>query len=276
MEKFSDWVDMSEILDEAALHQRNENDLYGETFEKLVVNALGGKVELTYAERNLIEPELVQMAVKALKKRFVRRTTVVHTGSAVKNSNGDIEINGKAIEVKFVATDKGTYYNTSTEFFNKVFGLDSYTMTDKYFKPVRDYLAKIYGDSVYSGISPLTKEQAKEMQDDEKLHEIEMSCRRKYVSYLTKYFSSHPEECSKLYDVIITKQNSNKKPPKYYLVCRYNRKRCDLYETKDLIDDVKNFSFTENMTQFFIGNIVVKVGWQNGVGFNPSVRCKFR
>ena len=78
------------------------------------------------------------------------------------------------------------------------------------------------------------------------------------------------------YDVIITKQNSNKKPPKYYLVCRYNRKRCDLYETKDLIDDVKNFSFTENMTQFFIGNIVVKVGWQNGVGFNPSVRCKFR
>ena len=37
MEKFSDWVDMSEILDEAALHQRNENDLYGETFEKRMI-----------------------------------------------------------------------------------------------------------------------------------------------------------------------------------------------------------------------------------------------
>ena len=39
--KFTEWLNENKVLDEAS-HSKSENDLYGEAFEKLLVNELGG------------------------------------------------------------------------------------------------------------------------------------------------------------------------------------------------------------------------------------------
>ena len=59
--KFTEWVNANNILEESkannideASHSKSENDLYGEAFEKLLVNELGGKVKITPAEADLI------------------------------------------------------------------------------------------------------------------------------------------------------------------------------------------------------------------------------
>ena len=151
--KFTEWVNTNNILNEAttnnideASHSKSENDLYGEAFEKLLVNKLGGKVKITPAEAELISPEDVEIAADAIKKQFKRIRSVQHIGPAVKNESGDIKVNGKNVEIKYVGQGHGTYWNTSMEAFINMFpdsGIESYTRT-KDFNAVRQYLDRVY------------------------------------------------------------------------------------------------------------------------------------
>ena len=113
--KFTEWVNTNNILNEAttnnideASHSKSENDLYGEAFEKLLVNKLGGKVKITPAEAELISPEDVEIAADAIKKQFKRIRSVQHIGPAVKNESGDIKVNGKNVEIKYVLANLST------------------------------------------------------------------------------------------------------------------------------------------------------------------------
>ena len=90
--KFTEWLNENKVLDEAS-HSKSENDLYGEAFEKLLVNELGGKVKITPAEVDLISQADVIIAADAIRKKFKKIRSVQHIGPAVKNESLSTVVN---------------------------------------------------------------------------------------------------------------------------------------------------------------------------------------
>lgn len=307
--KFTEWVKTKNILSEAS-HSKSENDLYGEAFEKLLVNKLGGHVKITPAEAKLISPEDVDIAAAAIKKEFKNIRSVQHIGPAVKNESGDIKVNGKNVEVKYVGQGHGTYWNTSMEAFINMFpnsNIKSYTRT-KDFDAVRKYLDRVYKEyemdiDVFSNTSPVpsskkfkefrrlfdrkaydmdTLETLKDEFGNEyqnilfdELTELELPIRQKWVKSIIKYFENNPEEVIRLYNIILTKAASDKQTPDYYLVYNYTNKTAEITSAMDLAtDDIKLKTSDEDTVSFIVGNFRLTFAWQNGTGLsNPTVRA---
>ena len=261
-----------------AAHSKKENDLYGEAFEKLLVNKLGGHVALTEAELGAkIEDRHVSMAAEILGNKFGTIRSVEHIGKQVKNANADIKINGLNIEVKYVSGGTGTYWNTSMDAVTDFFGLESYPKN--HIKEVRDFLYPFFGDSVYRNVSPVTLEQSHEFRHNhkdkyEQLKRVEFLCRDRYVHYLAHFFGTHPDKVVQLYDMILSKGASNKQAPDYLFVYNYDTKCYRFCSKEDLVSKSIEFNFTESQLGFIIGNFRVAVAWQNGTGLNnPTIRC---
>lgn len=277
MESFGNWIKANGILGESANHSKDQNDIFGETFEKKLVRVLGGKIKLSKKEEELIPDEEALEAAKAIRSKFKRIKNVEHVGPQVKNANGDIMVNGKAVEVKYVGSGHGTYWNTSIEMFPKMFGLKSYTKD--FLKPLRDYLSQFFGDSVYNNTSPCTMEQSHEIRHNmpdvfEEVRNIEIPLRRKYVKYLINFFKNNPDEACNLYNIIVSKAASNKATPDYYLIYNYNKNEAEIFEANDLISMDTEFKGKEDVVTFIVGNFRVVLGWQNGTGLcNPTVRA---
>lgn len=315
--KFTEWVKANNILDESkannideASHSKSENDLYGEAFEKLLVNELGGKVKITPAEADLISQADVIIAADAIRKKFKKIRSVQHIGPAVKNESGDIKVNGKNVEIKYVGQGHGTYWNTSMEAFINMFpdsGIESYTRT-KDFNAVRQYLDRVYKEyemdiDVFSNTSPVpsgekfkkfrrlfdrkaydmdTLETLKDEFGNEyqnilfdELTELELPIRQKWVKRIIKYFENNPDEIIRLYNIVLNKAASDKQTPDYYLVYNYTKQTAEITSALELAtDDIKLKTSDEDTVSFIVGNFRLTFAWQNGTGLsNPTVRA---
>lgn len=201
-------------------------------------------------------------------------TNASYIGNQTKNTNGDIVIDGKIVELKYVSCGKGTYLNTTMDYFYTELGFPSY---GEYMKEeILPWLSQFFGDKVYKNLSPVSKEESSIFQKTENykiLKQMDKKARTKYVADLYNLFVASPEKLAKFISDCITKKAAGKEPPDTLVIYDYSSNKMTIIDKKHIQDLVKNKTFRKTSLGLVFDGFRVQIGWQNGAALNnPTIR----
>ena len=184
-------------------------------------------------------------------------TNASYIGNQTKNTNGDIIVDGKIIELKYVSCGKGTYLNTTMDYFYTELGFPSYREYMK--EEILPWLSQFFGDKVYKNLSPVSKE--------------ESSIFQKTDNYEILKQMDNPEKLGKFISDCITKKVAGKEAPDILVVYDYSINKMTIIDKKHIQDLVKNKTFRKTSLGFVFDGFRVQISWQNGTALNnPTIR----
>lgn len=252
------------------------NQYYGKDFEKLVYKKLSNK-EVPLSNKVLcldigkMKEDALLMADFIKSKIDIKNVT--YTGNNVNKRNGDLNIDGKDIELKYVGNSgSGTYFNTSMIFLEQI-GLKSFREFDK---PIRDYLFNFFGKQVYDNTSPVTMAQSKEfryknIKEYEELKKIDKAWRKKYVDYIYNELVSNKQLFNKFVKSLLNKSITNECCPDFIFYMNHEDQNIGFFDIRSIKDISLQLSKTE--LGLNLGKLRIAISWQNGTGLNnPTVR----
>ena len=201
-------------------------------------------------------------------------TKASYIGNHTKNANGDIIIDGKIVELKYVSCGKATYLNATMDYFKTELGFCSYKEYMK--EEILPWLSQFFGDKVYKNLSPVSKEESSAFQktkDYSTLKAMDKKARARYVTDLYNYLVANPEKLAKFISDCITKEASGKEAPDILVVYDYSINKTTIIDREHIEELIKNKTFRKTSLGLVFDKFRVQIGWQNGAALNnPSIR----
>ena len=256
---------------------KSNNQYYGKYFERAICSVINNEPFVNLTNFNFPPEDIEKMNSDAkICSNIFNAKNALWIGNYTSTQSGDILLDGKNVEIKYVSGGKGTYLNTSLEYFSSILGFVSYK---EYMKPeVYPFLEPFFGKKIYDNISPVSQQQSKDFRKNFKkeyeiLVKLDKKARTKYVSDLYEFLLNNPEKLSRFISDCISKEISNKTAPYCLVIFNYNTQKVEIIN-KATIEDLKNNKiFTKNNLSLNFGNFRASIGWQNGAGLNnPTIR----
>lgn len=225
----------------------------------------------TPEEKNIMLNDCLNIA------NYLQGKKAIHIGTHTSKANGDIDLDGQIIELKYVGSGSGTYYNTSIQYFSTI-GLKSYKdyLVENCYL---DFLEKVTGIKPHNNNSPYSLEVANNIRKNTPnvynlIIKAEKKLRADYTTYIIAQLSNNLELSYKVYYDMLNKTYGNKQLPDRMIIYNYISKTLndiktnDLVQSKDLITPLKSGAYSIKL-----GNLRLTLGWQNGTGLNnPTIR----
>lgn len=225
----------------------------------------------TQEEKNLMLKDCLNIV------NYLQGNKAVHIGTHTSKTNGDIELDNQIIELKYVGSGNGTYYNTSIEYFSSI-GLKSY----RDFLAENDYLVFLKentGIEPSDKISPYSLKIANDIRKDmpdiyNLIVRKEKSLRAIYTIYVISQLKNNPDLSYRVYYDMLNKSYGNKQLPDRMIVYNYISKTLNDIKGNDLIQNQNTIvPLKSGDYSIKLGNLRLTLGWQNGTGLNnPTIR----
>jgi hypothetical protein len=223
------------------------------------------------------EEEIEEMTSDAMFiAKMIGGTQATWTGRECSNQSGDIIVDGRVIELKYVSCGNGTYFNSSLAYFSDALGFTSFTdYTHKFICP---FLEKYFGSKVYDNFSPVTQEESKSFRHSmpkeyEELTKLDKEMRRKYVSDLYTFLISNPEKLNQFLSEAISKNASNKTIPNELFIFNHATKKYIIFSKEEITKKIKSKEIKNKGLSLVFDEFRVAIAWQNGTGLNnPTFR----
>lgn len=197
-------------------------------------------------------------------------------GRDCSSKNGDILVDRRTIELKYVAGGTGTYLNSSLAYFSDELNFTSFKeYTHNFICP---YLEKYFGDKVYENFSPVSQEESKDFRTNYKLEynelvKIDKDMRKIYTADLYQFLVSNPQKLNQFLSAAISKEVSNKSAPNELLIFNHANKSYKLFSQEEILKKIKNKTIKNAGLSLVFDEFRVAIGWQNGSGLNnPTFR----
>lgn len=258
---------------------KTNNQYYGKYFEQAVVAYINQIEPINKTGFNFSIADIITINEDAKNvANYIDGVEAQWVGNETSNQSCDLIVDGKEIELKYSKT-KGTYYNTTIEYFVNKFNLISYKEFMKE-TGVLLYLEKFFGDKVYKNISPVSQQESKDFRHNcpseyKELKKLESISREKYVKYIYDYFSIHPENLGIFTENMLTKNESGKHIPDRMIIYSYDKDEIIEYDKDEIFSwarGIKIFNITGKFSLNF-DKFKVTIAWQNGTGLNnPTIR----
>lgn len=257
--------------------EKSENRSTGLYVEQAVVAVTNHESIVNNTDYNFSSETIEKMDYGAKRiSEAIGGTKASYIGNQTKNANGDIIIDGKVVELKYVSCGKGTYLNTTMEYFNTNLGFVSYKEYMR--EEILPWLECFFGEKVYENISPVSKEESKLFRDTrpedyKKLVVMDKKARIKYVEDLGNYLMANPDKLSRFISDCITKEATGKEPPDTLVVYNYCTDKIIIINKETIQELVKTKTFRRTPLGFVFDKFRVQIGWQNGAALNnPTIR----
>lgn len=177
---------------------RSNNQYFAELFERLIVSIANNEsFDMNVINFKFTEDDYnkVFSDAKNVVEQFFKGKYIEYVGRKTSTADCDFIVDGQHVEIKYVGSSNGTYYNTTLLYFSDKFDLTSYN-TFMQENGLLDYLSSFYGSKVYNNVSPLTIKESKDFRHNHKeQYEVfarqEAAVRKKYVNYIYNYFANN-------------------------------------------------------------------------------------
>ena len=195
-------------------------------------------------------------------------------GNKTETENCDIIINDKHIEIKYVSSGNGTYYNTSLYCLEKYgFDIHKYLEESGIFLLLEEYQIP-YSKTNKSPVNQTTSSHIRHNNPTlyQKIEELDQQMRSKLVNDLALFFNDNMDLAYDFYDDLINKNISKIKKSKPDELWVYN-----YIDKTSFLLDLSTKSNIQVMSGTNLGltlnNLRIQIGWQNGNGLNnPTIR----
>lgn len=267
--------------------RKEKNQYVGELNELLVVEQLGGTIDddlkedaknhLKQEEIKTIE-EVSEETVRVIKSYIPEIKKVSHCGNYVGTQLGDIKVNNKSVELKYISRGTGTWHNTSMAYFNHIKPYNEFLKEHNYYENLKAIVnEKLIVDG---GMSPIPNYKSLSKSQFDDITILESQLRELYVKMIYDYYKSNSEELKALYIDMLTKKrtgsNKSKGIPDLLIIQNSSTKNVNVltkHFMKSLIKDgVENISNQGKSIK--LGKYIrLAIGWQNHNGCsNPTIR----
>jgi hypothetical protein len=260
--------------------ERSENQFYGKFFECCTVAALN-KEEVQYKENFTFSQKEQDEIFKdaCMLASYLGAHKAIYTGDKTGTQSGDILLDCNTnLEIKYVSSGTGTYFNTSIFYFDK-FGFDFKEYMNHY--GLYDILEELGVVKVSrTNNSPISQKDSSYIRHscsdffETKIKPIDAKMRQAFTLDIIDFFQKHPSEAYTFITDMLNKNSatSRKTAPDRLVVFNYKKKSISELYWKDSKEDISTI-IRPTDTGFVIGNIRVQLSWQNGVGLNnPTIR----
>lgn len=258
---------------------KKDNQYYAEFFERAVNAAINGESftgeEVSYSfteeDKNIMKEDAQALAVEINGKESK------YIGRATSNESGDLRVDGKNIELKYVGQGKaGTYFNTSIYYFEKhdKKSFKEFMREGGLYDALRGYGLNPSEDNN----SPVSKSEGDNFRHNnptayKQIAELDKQIRANYVDYIFSEMKADPDFAWKFVSDMLSKEEAGKTIPD--VIYAYNYKDDSITKiTKEEISSMGKKSFSKS-GKFSIksGNVRMTLAWQNGSGLNnPTIR----
>lgn len=254
------------------------NRHYGQYFEQAIESTIN-KEEISNKTGFKFPKEDIELMNKHSKilSDYLSAEKATRVGQKTSNESCDLLVDGCEIEIKYVGSGAGTYFNTSMEYVTNI-GFISY---HDYLLHT-GYLAKLkkcFGDMVsLENISPVSNANSsiirKEYPDIyNKFSAWEGRIREVYVKKFFEFLVSNPQARATFISDMITKDASGKHIPDRLIVFNHSNETIVDYTKEDLTSISKNDIIELSGYSIKFGNAKATFAWQNGTGLNnPTIR----
>ena len=258
-----------------SLCEKKENRNTGKYMEQAIVSIINHEPIINNTDCEFSTETILKMNEDA--ERIVKAIggkSASYIGNQTKNTNGDVVIDNKVIELKYVSCGKGTYLNTTMDYFHTELGFPSYT--DYMKEEILPWLSQFFGDKVYKNLSPVSKEESSAFQKTSNydiLKQMDKKARARYVADLYELFVSNPEKLAKFISDCITKKAAGKEAPDVLVVYDYSTNKTTIIDKEHIQELVKNKTFRKTPLGLVFDGFRVQISWQNGTALNnPTIR----
>ena len=255
---------------------KNNNQHYGKFFESAVSSYING-VENYYNDFDFPAEDIEFMKKDAEKcAHYIHGNTCKWVGNHTISEDCDIIVDNKRhIELKYVSSGNGTYFNTSIYYFTK-FGFN-----------FKDYMNKagLYEAIEQVGFTPNKKNNSPVNQkvSSEIRHNFsseykkfiipaEELARNLFISDVVDFLTNNPTYKYEFISDMLSKNSitCTKTVPDEIIVYNYNTKK--IFNI-DLNSQIKTGNLNNTNKGIKIDDIRIAIGWQNGNGLNnPTLR----
>lgn len=262
------------------------NQYYGKYFECCVVNQINNENVDLYKEtfNDFTDEERKEILEDAKKlANYLKVDKAEYIGNHTVLASGDIylPLSNEYLELKYVSTGNGTYWNTSLSYFEK-FGFN----IQEYFKKfgLIQALEDTFGTHIQiktnakSPVSMADSSLIRYNYKDEyetKIKPIDEQMRKAFVSDLAIYFQNNPDKTYELVNDILLKNSmtTQKSKPDRLIIYNYTKKTIKELNW-NLFYKNQNDKIRATNKGLMIGDIRIAIGWQNGNGLNnPTLRA---
>jgi hypothetical protein len=264
--------------------KKAENQYYSKYFE-LKITSIILKCQVEDLENfkqikdfNFSQEEINEMdsdAALLVDTYFKSSKTAVHTGTNTSLSNSDIIIDGEQIEIKYVESGSGTYYNTTINYLQKLnfINFNEFYKNKGYYQFLEslDLKPNILNTSPFTQAEGINIMKSKDLY--KKIQEKDKVIRAMYVDELFKFLLQNDEARNKMAYDMISKNESNKDIVDKIIVYNYDTKNLTCVTKDDLISKISSNIKKSGKYSIIFGNYKVTIAWQNGTGLNnPTIR----
>lgn len=261
------------------LIKKENNQYYGKYFEQAINSIINGeKVINSTGYTFTIEEE--QTMIKHAKEvaNYLNGKESVYVGNKTSTESCDLLVDNRKIELKYVQSGTGTYFNTSIEYLKEL-GFKSYheyLLENGYLL----FLKRIFGDKVsLTNTSPVSRDYSSYIRNNhsngyELIKQKEIKLREAYINDLFVYLKENKNIAYKfIYDMITKNTNGKKTIPDSIII--YNHKKEEIMEiNKEYLTQLLDNNIIKlTGTSICFGKVRITFSWQNGVGLNnPTIR----
>ena len=258
-----------------SLCEKKENGNVGKYLEQALVSTINQEPIINNTSYNFPTEIIEKMNEDA--KRIAKEfggTKASYIGNHTKNANGDIIIDEKVVELKYVSFGKGTYLNTTMDYLNTELGFCPYK--DYMKEEILPWLSQFFGDKVYKNSSPVSKKESSAFRKTENyttLKAMDKKTRARYVEDLYNYLTINPEKLARFISDCITKEAAKKEAPDVLVIYDYSINKTTIIDREHIKELIKNKTFRKTSLGLVFDKFRVQIGWQNGAALNnPTIR----
>lgn len=259
------------------MNEKKNNQYYGQYFEEAICSIIN-HVDIPNNTGYSFEAEEIERMNSHANQvaKHIQAKSAVYVGRETSNQNCDIICDEESIEIKYVSTGNGTYFNTSISVIDTI-GFESYhsrLLTSGYISRMKE----IFGDMISeTNLSPVKSAKdaslIKAHKDYRYLADIESDIRVSYVKDFFDFLVKNEEAMRKFIYGLITKDFANKKIPFRIVVFNYEKESI-LEISKAQVEKMLESKTIRNAGKSLVfDDFRVAFGWQNGNGLrNPTLR----
>ncbi len=261
---------------------KETNQYFGKYFENAICSAINHTAFYNCTDYNDFTNEDIAIMNSDAEKvaNFLNVSSAKWVGNYTSIQNCDIIADGNSIEIKYVSSGTGTYFNTTIYELEKYgFDLRTYMANFGLYNALIDNFSQ-YGIKVSktnkSPVSQTSSSIIRHQYDEiykRNIIPIEQKMRQQFLLDLIKYFQHNTDELYHFLINMINKETTTivKNKPDQFIVYNYNTKTISKIDLTQI--NMGNLTITLTDKGFIVGDIRVQIGWQNGNGLNnPTIR----
>lgn len=254
------------------------NRHYGQYFEQAVESRINkeeiiNKTGFDFPQDHI---ELMSKHAEQLSTYFSAKQAK-RVGEHTSDESCDLKIDGKEVELKYVGSGNGTYFNTSIEYLTTLGFMSYHTflLGSGYLSKLKEYFGDIVSLENISPVSSANSSMIRHSYPDiyEKFSTWENKIRRIYIKKLFSFLNTNPEARAQFVSDMISKNASGKHVPDRLVVFNHSNETIVEYTKENLTDMTKNDIIELSGVSIKFGNAKATFAWQNGTGLNnPTIR----